>query len=236
MSEAAELVVENLCVKYGQVTAVHGLSMQLRQGESISILGTNGAGKTSSVEGIVGLQPRAGGAIRFQGQDISALPTSAVTRRGIALVPQGRDLFSNFTVEETLLAARRGAANREPLMPGEVYKFFPRLAERRTTLAGNLSGGEQQMLAIGRALVTRPTLLILDELSAGLSQGVVAGVISALQAIRATGLMLIVVEQNLEIAEALSDDCIVLSAGREAWRGPVRTAAADPAVREKFFR
>ncbi|NPC58240.1 ABC transporter ATP-binding protein [Caenimonas soli] len=236
MSAQPDLVVQDLRVTYGQVVAVQGFNLHLRQGEAVSVLGTNGAGKTSCVEGIIGLQARAAGSVHFEGEDISRLAASAVTRRGIALVPQGRELFSNFTVEETLAAGRRGAGDRKPLPSEEVYELFPRLAERRGSLAGNLSGGEQQMLAIGRALVTRPKALILDELSAGLSQGVVAGVIGALKRIRASGLMLIVVEQNLDIAEALTDDCIVLSAGREAWRGPVRTAVSDSEVREKFFR
>jgi branched-chain amino acid transport system ATP-binding protein len=236
MSAKPELVVQDLRVNYGQVVAVQGFNLRLRQGEAIAILGTNGAGKTSCVEGIIGLQARAAGSVHFEGEDISRLSASAVTRLGVALVPQGRELFSSFTVDETLAAGRRGAGDRRPLPHEEVFELFPRLAERRSSLAGNLSGGEQQMLAIGRALVTRPKVLILDELSAGLSQGVVAGVIDALKRIRSAGLMLIVVEQNLSIAEALTDECVVLSAGREAWRGRVRTAATDPAVREKFFR
>lgn len=231
------LAVENLSVQYGQVLAVRGLSFSVAAGGCIAILGTNGAGKTSAVESIVGLLPKAGGRVTFAEQDITRMPASSIVRRGVALVPQLRELFYNFTVEETLLAATAACRGRRTPIPSEeIFGLFPRLADRRRSLAGNLSGGEQQMLAIGRALVTRPQLLILDELSAGLAQGIVSSVIDSLQRIRATGLALVVVEQNLEIAAALSDQCIVMSVGEAVWRGSVREAIASESIRDAFFR
>jgi branched-chain amino acid transport system ATP-binding protein len=236
MKLPAILSVADLGVQYGQVVAVKGFSMELSAGAAVSILGTNGAGKTSCVEGIVGLLSKSSGTVIFQGRDVSAASASAIARAGISLVPQLRELFPNFTVEETLATAQRAAQGRAPLPRDEVYQLFPRLSERARSLAGNLSGGEQQMLAIGRALVTRPQLLILDELSAGLAQGVVTGVIESLKRIRASGLALIVVEQNLEIAAALTDRCIVMSAGVEVWRGPVQQAIHSEEIRNAFFQ
>jgi branched-chain amino acid transport system ATP-binding protein len=230
------LSVSGLGVQYGQVVAVHGFDLELTAGSAVSILGTNGAGKTSCVESIVGLLPKSAGTVLYQSRNITAESASSIARAGIALVPQLRELFPNFTVEETLAAARRAAENRTALSRDEVYELFPRLSERARSLAGNLSGGEQQMLAIGRALVTRPHLLILDELSAGLAQGVVRSVIDSLKKIRASGLALIVVEQNLEIAAALTEHCIVMSAGAEAWRGPVQQAIHSEDIRNAFFQ
>ena len=230
------LEVDALQVQYGQVVAVRALSLSLGAGEAVAILGTNGAGKTSAMEAIAGLLPKSGGKVRYRGEDITGQPANAVVRRGIALVPQLRELFYDFTVEETLLAARAACHGREPVPAAEIFTLFPALEQRRRSQAGNLSGGEQQMLAIGRALVTRPSLLILDELSAGLAQGIVASVIATLKQIRSSGLALIVVEQNLEIAAALADQCIVMSVGEAVWRGSVREAISSETIREAFFR
>ena len=230
------LKVENLGVHYGRIIAVRGISFELPSREAIAILGTNGAGKTSCVEAIVGLLPKSSGSVRYSGDDLTNMPANRIAQRGIALVPQLRELFFDFTVDETLLAARAACRNRIPVHPDEIYTLFPRLAERRRSLAGNLSGGEQQMLAIGRALTTRPSLLVLDELSAGLSQGVVSAVLSSLQEIRKRGLSLIVVEQNLELAAALATDCLVMSVGEVVWRGPIREAIANDDIRDAFFQ
>lgn len=231
------LTVDNLTVQYGQVVAVRGLSFKVGAGECIAILGTNGAGKTSCVESIVGLLPKTAGAVTFADRNITRMAASGIVRLGVALVPQLRELFFNFTVDETLLAATAACRGRRAPIPSEeIFELFPLLAERRRSLAGNLSGGEQQMLAIARALVTRPQLLILDELSAGLAQGIISSVIASLQRIRISGLALVVVEQNLEIAAALSDQCIVMSVGEAVWRGSVREAIASESIRDAFFR
>jgi branched-chain amino acid transport system ATP-binding protein len=236
METPSLLRVSGLRVQYGPVVAVQGFDLALAAGAAISILGTNGAGKTSCVEGIVGLLPKAAGSVALEGRNVTSASASDMARAGVALVPQLRELFPNFTVEETLATARRAAADRTPMSAEEVYTLFPRLSERFRSLAGNLSGGEQQMLAIGRALVTRPLVLILDELSAGLAQGVVSSVIDSLRGIRSSGLALIVVEQNLEIAAALTEECVVMSAGAEVWRGAVQQAIHSAEIRNAFFQ
>ena len=230
------LSVRDLSVRYGQAVAVRNPSFELAAGHAIAILGTNGAGKTSGVEAIAGLLPKSGGKVMLNGHDISAHPASSIVQSGIALVPQLRDLFPDFTVDETLLAARAACRDRAFVPNDEIFALFPRLAERRRSMAANLSGGEQQMLAIGRALVTRPKLLILDELSAGLAQGIVTNVVAALKNIRSSGLALVVVEQNLEIAAALADQCIVMSVGEAVWRGSVKEAISSEDIRNSFFR
>ena len=230
------LKVDNLRVQYGRVVAVRGISFELPPSGAVAILGTNGAGKTSCVEAIAGLVPKASGAVHFGPHDITQAPANVIVQRGIALVPQLRELFPEFTVEETLLAARAACRDRAPVDREDIYSLFPRLAERRHSLTGNLSGGEQQMLAIGRALTTRPTLLILDELSAGLAQGILSTVISALKKIRDAGLSLLVVEQNLELAAALATECLVMSVGRWAWRGSIKEAIGSEEIRKTFFQ
>lgn len=229
------LKVSNLTVQYGQVVAVRDLSFEVGSGDAIAVLGTNGAGKTSAVESIVGLLPKSRGMVQVHGRDISADPASSIVRHGVALVPQLRELFPEFTVDETLLAARAACRGRSPIDSKEIFSLFPRLEERRRSQAGNLSGGEQQMLAISRALATRPSVLILDELSAGLAQGIVKTVIATLQKIRNSGLTLVVVEQNLEIAAALAEQCIVMSVGATVWRGPIQEALGSETIRNSFF-
>jgi branched-chain amino acid transport system ATP-binding protein len=236
MESSSSLTVTNLSVQYGPVVAVRGFSLDCSAGTAISILGTNGAGKTSCVEGIVGLLPKSSGTVVFDGRDISSESASSIARRGIALVPQSRELFLNFSVDETLAVATRAAKDRAPMSRDEIYDLFPKLSERALSLAGNLSGGEQQMLAIGRALTTRPHLLILDELSAGLAQGVVTSVIESINRIRSAGLALIVVEQNLEIAAALTEQCVIMSVGEAVWRGSVQEAVHSEEIRNAFFQ
>ena len=229
------LEVSDLRVATGAMVRLHGLDLSLAAGDCIALLGPNGAGKTASVEAIAGLLPKAGGRVEFDGHDITHLPASAVVRRGLALVPQWRELFPNFSVEETLLAGANAARGR-PALPAEtIYDLFPRLAERRRQLAGSLSGGEQQMLAISRALITNPKVMLLDEPSAGLAVGIVRSFIEVVQRIRKSGVALLLVEQNLEIAAALAETCIVLAAGRVVWRGSARNAASSEEIREAYF-
>ena len=153
----------------------------------------------------------------------------------MALVPQLRELFPNFSVHETLLAGSHAARGRPAIPFAAIYDLFPRLAERRDQLAGSLSGGEQQMLAIGRALVTNPKVMLLDEPSAGLAAGIVRAFVEAVKRIRDTGVAMLLVEQNLEIAAALADTCIVLAAGRVVWRGSTRDAASNEEIRQAYF-
>jgi branched-chain amino acid transport system ATP-binding protein len=229
------LAVVDLKVAYGAVQAVRGLDLRLEQGECVALLGPNGAGKTSSVEAIVGLLPKVGGKVLLRDVDITALPASAVVKKGLVLVPQWRELFANFSVEENLIAARSAAKDRLPKALEYVYGLFPMLKERRRQAAGLLSGGEQQMLAIGRALITSPSVLLLDEPSAGLSPLIVRSLINVLRRIRDEGVSLLLVEQKLEIMEAVSDRCIVLSAGNVVWQGPTKQAADLEEIRRAYF-
>ena len=229
------LEVSSLRVASGAMLRVDGLDLALPERGCIALLGPNGAGKTTSVEAIAGLIPKAAGQVMFDGTDISKLSPSSVARRGLALVPQWRELFPSFSVEETLLAGSNAARGRPAIPAAIVYELFPRLAERRKQLAGSLSGGEQQMLAIGRALVTNPKVMLLDEPSAGLAVGIVRAFVDAVKRIRERGVAILLVEQNLEIAAALADTCTVLAAGRVVWRGSAHAATSSEEIRQAYF-
>jgi branched-chain amino acid transport system ATP-binding protein len=229
------LSVERLTVAHGPIVAVRDLDLSIAPGECLALLGANGAGKTASVEAIAGLMPSLSGKVIFNGKDISRLPANAIVRLGLALVPQWRELFPTFTVEETLLAATNAARGREPLPLETVYDYFPILAQRRLQFAGSLSGGEQQMLAIGRALVTRPKLILLDEPCAGIGVGIVRTLMDTILRIRKTGVAILLVEQNVEVAQALAETCVVLAAGRVVWRGAVSEAVQSEEIREAYF-
>jgi len=229
------LKVDKLQVCYQEIVAVRDLSFSLAAGESVALLGANGAGKTSAVEAIAGLIPVKSGSVFFEGEDITRRSASDTARRGLSLVPQWRELFSNFSVEETLIAGMAAARDREPRTLDEIYELFPALAQRRTQLAGSLSGGEQQMLAIGRSLIGRPKAILLDEPSAGLAAGIIRFMVETISRIRQTGVALLVVEQKLELAQALADRCLVLSVGRTVLEGPMREAAHMEQIRGAFF-
>src|SRR5579885_11097 len=229
------LEVERLGVAYGPVVAVHDLDLRIERGASVALLGANGAGKTSAVEAIAGLLPKRAGRVAFDGHDITASSASRIARCGLALVPQGRELFPTFSVDETLIAGAAVAENRPPGDPGKIYEIFPRLYEKRRQLAGRLSGGEQQMLAIGRALMSSPRMLVLDEPSAGLAALVLRDVVAAVRKIRAGGVAMLVVEQNLELAAELAERCLVMSTGVVRWSGPMREAFDNEEIREAYF-
>jgi branched-chain amino acid transport system ATP-binding protein len=229
------LEVRQLRVAYGPVVVVRDLDLVLERGASLALLGANGAGKTSTVEALAGLIPKHGGRVRFNADDVTSASASEMARRGLALVPQGRDLFPTFSIEETLLAGASAARGRPPGRLADIYDLFPHLSERRRQLAGTLSGGEQQMLAIGRALMSSPLLLLLDEPSAGLAPGILGQLVGALREIRRRGLTVLIVEQNLELAEAVADRCLVMSAGVLRWAGPMQDALSNEAIREAYF-
>lgn len=229
------LEVSDFRVAYGPLVVVDELSFEIGDGSVLALLGANGAGKTSCVEAIAGLLPTAGGKVRFDGQDITGMSASAIVKRGLALVPQWRELFPNFTVEETLLAACGAAVGRRHLDLDEIFDLFPVLKERRHQIAGSLSGGEQQMLTIGRALITNPKLMLLDEPSAGLAVGIVRGLIEIIKRIQSRGVGVLLVEQNLEIAQAVAESCLVLATGRTVWRGPISEAVNMDEIRDAYF-
>jgi branched-chain amino acid transport system ATP-binding protein len=229
------LRVTDLSVTYGPVVAVRDLSLTIEPGEALVLLGPNGAGKTSAVEAIAGLLPKRRGKVEFFGQDISGLSASSVVRKGLALVPQWRELFRTFSVEETLVAAMTAAEGRDATPLESIYDLFPVLRERSQQLAGSLSGGEQQMLAIGRALVTNPKLILFDEPSAGLASGITRTLIQSINRIRETGVAILLVEQNMEIARAVGERCCMLAAGNLAWEGSMKEATErNEAVRVYF--
>jgi len=229
------LEVSGLRVASGAMIRVGALSLSLPERGCIALLGPNGAGKTASVEAISGLLRKAAGRVIFDGTDISHFPANRIVCRGLALVPQLRELFPNFSIHETLLAGSHAARGRSAIPFDAIYDLFPRLAERRDQVAGSLSGGEQQMLAIGRALVSNPKVMLLDEPSAGLAVGIVRAFVDALRRIRDSGVAMLLVEQNLEIAAALADTCIVLAAGRVVWRGSTRDATSNEEIRQAYF-
>jgi len=229
------LQVSNLRVTAGPMIRVDNLDLTLEERGCLALLGPNGAGKTASVEAIIGLIPKSSGRVPFDGLDISSLPASSVVRMGLSLVPQLRELFPGFTVDETLLAGANAAGRRKAGSRDHIYDLFPRLAERRHQFAGSLSGGEQQMLAISRALMSNPKVILLDEPSAGLAVGIVRSFIDVVRQIRATGVAILLVEQNLEIASALAENCIVMAAGRVVWRGSADDAINNEEIRRAYF-
>jgi len=229
------LEVERLCVAYGPVVVVRDLDLAVARGTSLALLGANGAGKTSTVEALAGLLPKRSGSVRFDARDVTRANASEMARLGLALVPQCRDLFPRVSVEETLIAGAYAARERAPGRLDNIYHLFPRLSERRRQLAGTLSGGEQQMLAIGRALMSSPLLLLLDEPSAGLAPAVLGQLIDALRKIRRRGLTLLIVEQNLDLVQAIADRCLIMSSGMLRWSGPMRDTMASDAIREAYF-
>ena len=230
------LELQNLSCGYGPFNAVHELSLVLRPGTITALLGVNGAGKSSTLMCIAGHGELQAGRILFGGEDISALPATQRVRAGIAISPEGRRLFKDLSVEDNLRVGGMVhpvscyAQDRE-----RVLTLFPRLGERLTSLAGNLSGGEQQMLAIGRALMTRPKLIMIDELSLGLMPKVIDQCYQALKLLRSEGMTVLLVEQNTERALAAADDVCVLESGATVWRGSAQDARNDPSLAAAFL-
>ncbi len=231
------LEVRALEVAYANVRAVDRVSLSVRTGSVVCVLGSNGAGKSSLLKCIVGLVPAAGGQVTWEGEDITNLPPQEITRRGITLSPEGRRLFPELTVKENLLMGgylrRRDAEFRADLEL--VYQHFPRLRERQRQLAGSLSGGEQQMCAIGRALMSRPRVLLLDEPSLGLSPRATGEVARIVAQIAARGLTIVLVEQNARTALRLAQHAYVLETGRVALEGPARELKDNPYVKDIYL-
>ncbi|MBV9451429.1 MAG: ABC transporter ATP-binding protein [Streptosporangiaceae bacterium] len=233
----SSLVVDNLAVRYGGVSAVRSVSFTVSPGESVGLIGANGAGKTSTLRAVMGLVPRSSGTVMFGGRDLGRVPTRGMVRLGIGYVPEGRHVFAGLPVEKNLLlgayASRWDAACRSRL--DSVYALFPVLGEMRGRLAGALSGGQQQMLAIGRALISRPALLLLDEPSMGLSPKLVEVICAALQRLRADGLSLLLVEQNAMLTFEITSSCLVLENGSVAMTGSSSALRDDPRVRKIYL-
>ena len=225
------LEVEDLRVRYGSVEAVHGVSFAANAGEVTALIGANGAGKSSTLAAISGLVP-AGGRIRFDGRDIARVPPHAIVREGVVQVPEGREILALMTVEENLLMGLRGRDRSELV---SAYERFPILGERRALLAGTLSGGEQQMLAIARALLARPRLLLLDEPSLGLAPLIVKRVFDTLADLKHQGVTMLLVEQNALRALRLADRAYVMELGRIVLNGTGRELLGEEGVARTYL-
>jgi branched-chain amino acid transport system ATP-binding protein len=231
------LVVRALAVRYGGIRAVKGIDLEVRAGEVVSLIGANGAGKSTTLRALAGLIPVAAGEAAFAGVPLAGVPTHRRVARGLALVPEGRGVFPRLTVEENLLMGAYTRDDRPSIRQGleRAYALFPRLGERKGQTAGTLSGGEQQMLAIGRALMGQPRLLMLDEPSLGLAPLLVEKIFETLGAVAAEGVTLLLVEQNARRALELSDRAYVLESGRVAFSGDAAALLADPRVRAAYL-
>jgi len=235
---SALLQVKTLSVRYGKVEAVHNVSVEAGEGRIVTVIGPNGAGKTTLLAAIMGLMPSAG-EILYEGESLAGAPVEARVVRGLTLVPEKRELFASMSVADNLelgaFARRRDgdAANRRTL--DEVYQRFPRLADRRKQLAGTLSGGERQMLALGRALMGRPKLLMLDEPSLGLAPLIVREIFSIIVGLRQSGVSILLVEQNARAALQVSDNAYVLETGEVVLAGPSAELAANPRVAATYL-
>jgi branched-chain amino acid transport system ATP-binding protein len=230
------LEIRGLEVAYGASQVLFGIDLAMAEGEAATLLGRNGMGKTTTLRALCGLEPVRAGSIRFLGEDITGWRPDRIGRAGIALVPEGRQCFPNLTVDEHLVAFfanRRQVA--EPWTPARVYALFPRLAERRRNLGNQLSGGEQQMLAIGRALVTNPRLLVLDEATEGLAPLIRDEIWACLSALRAAGQSVLVVDKYVEKLIALADRHTVIERGQVVWHGSSAELDADHGIWHRYL-
>ncbi|SEB02202.1 amino acid/amide ABC transporter ATP-binding protein 2, HAAT family [Paraburkholderia sartisoli] len=241
-SSAPILDVAGLSVRYGKVEALHKAAIKVRSGQIVSVIGPNGAGKSTLLNAIMGALPVSGhakGAIAFRGEDVSAVPVEKRVERGMCLVPEKRELFSTMTVEDNLVLGayrRKRAGERDFLDQLEpVFQLFPRLKERRKQASGTLSGGERQMLAVGRALMGKPDLLMLDEPSLGLAPLIVKEIFHIISALRQTGVATLLIEQNARAALQISDYGYVLETGELVLEGAAADLAQNPRVIETYL-
>jgi branched-chain amino acid transport system ATP-binding protein len=230
------LAVEALETAYGQSQVLFGVSFEIAEGTVVSLLGRNGMGKTTTVRSVMGIvQPRAG-SIRLQGRELRGAPAYRAAQAGIGLVPEGRQIFPNLTVYENLVAT---AANRSGAAPPwtleRIFGLFPQLKERRRHFGNQLSGGEQQMLAIGRALMTNPRLLILDEATEGLAPRIRADIFASLERLKASGLSILVIDKDVKALTRIADAHYVLEKGRVVWSGASAELAASQDIQHRYL-
>ena len=233
----AVLEVHNVSSGYGEVQILWDISLKLEKGKLTSLVGSNGVGKTTLLRTVTGLIKPWEGSVMFNGEDVSRVSAHAKAANGMVLVPEGRQLFTDMSVYENLemgAFAKRAKANFKQNLD-KVYEMFPRLAERATQKAGTLSGGEQQMVAVGRGLMAQPEVLFIDELSLGLAPFLVLDLFKILQRLKEAGLTMLLVEQNVQMALAISDYAYVLEHGKVGLQGPSREVAANEQVREAYL-
>jgi branched-chain amino acid transport system ATP-binding protein len=230
------LEIRGLEVRYGGICAVKGIDLEIAAGELVCLIGANGAGKSSTLRAVSGLAPAAPGSIRFDGRDLAGVPAFARARAGLVMVPEGRGVFAQLSVEENLAMGAYARSDAGVASDrARVFELFPRLAERCRQTAGTLSGGEQQMLAIGRALMSRPKLLALDEPSMGLAPIAAQKILEVIRDINSTGVTVLLVEQNARSALALAHRAYVMESGEITLSGEARALLADPRVREAYL-
>jgi len=231
------LSIEQLQVAYGGIRAVKGIDLKVDEGELVCLIGANGAGKTTTLRAITGLARAAAGAVRYDGNDITRLKPHEIARRGLALVPEGRGVFAQLTIEENLAMGAYARTDREAIKADaeRVFGLFPRLKERRRQTAGTLSGGEQQMLAMGRALMSRPRLLLLDEPSMGLAPLMVQKVFETIVAVSKEGVTILLIEQNAKLALEVSNRGYVMESGQITLAGDAASLLHDPKVRAAYL-
>ena len=233
------LEIKDMTVAYGRIEALHGISISVEEGELVTLIGANGAGKTTTMRAISGVRPLSRGSITFDGEDITKMKAYKRVIAGIVQSPEGRGVFPGMTVQENLDMGHYGrkfdskAAYQETL--DRVFELFPRLAERRTQVGGTMSGGEQQMVAIGRALMARPRVLLLDEPSMGLAPMVIQQIFKIISEINATGVTILLVEQNAQQALSRSSRAYILETGEVVKTGPGKELLADPAIKEAYL-
>ena len=236
MADQPLLEVSGIETSYGLSRVLFGISLSIAPGEMVSLMGRNGLGKTTTVRSIMGLTPASAGSIRFGGADISALPAYRVAKLGIGLVPEGRQVFPNLSARENLVAtAANRTAAKEPWTLEKVFDLFPRLASRTDAMANLLSGGEQQMLAIGRALMTNPRLLILDEATEGLAPLIREEIWRCLKSLRAAGQSILVIDKNVEALVRIADRHTIIERGRVVWTGSSQELARATDVQHRYL-
>ena len=237
MAQASMLKVKDLKVNYGGIEALKGISFDVEQGQIVTLIGANGAGKSTTLRAISGLVKTASGAINFMGRDIIPFNAQQVVAEGIALVPEGRRVFSNLTVLENLKIGAYLRKDKGEIDSGieDIFQRFPRLKEREWQLAGTLSGGEQQMLAVGRAMMARPKLLMMDEPSLGLAPLVVRDIFAIIRELKGEGITILLIEQNANAALRCADQAYVLETGRITMSGTGEALLADQRVRDAYL-
>ncbi|MDE2375824.1 ABC transporter ATP-binding protein [Bradyrhizobium sp.] len=235
-ADTALLEVEDIETCYGLSQVLFGLSLSVKSGEMVSLMGRNGMGKTTTIRSIMGLTPARSGAIRVAGQEVRTLPSYRIAKLGLGLVPEGRQIFPNLTVRENLMAAAADRfASKDPWTLAAIYDLFPRLDERAANMGTQLSGGEQQMLAIGRALMTNPKLLILDEATEGLAPLIREEIWNCLSLLKKRGQSILVVDKNVHHLARICDRHYIIERGKTVWSGTSDQLMADPELQHRYL-
>jgi branched-chain amino acid transport system ATP-binding protein len=230
------LMVESLKAAYGAAQVLFDVSFTVGEGEMVTLLGRNGMGKTTTISTIMGLMPAAGGRISFDGADLGGWPPYRIAQAGLGLVPEGRQIFPTLTVEENLVATAAARFGTPRWRLRDVYEMFPSLAERRRNMGNQLSGGEQQMLAIGRSLMTNPKLIILDEATEGLAPLIRNEIWASLKRLKAEGHAILLVDKHIDALLRLADRHVVIEKGHVVWSGSSANLVRDPSVRQRYLQ